>query len=423
MCMNCGENGITRLLLTRIPHYKELILMSFSCPHCGFSNNEIQSGGRIQEQGIRIEVTIKTSRDLSRQVVKSDYASVTVPEIELTIPQGSQKGEITTVEGIISRTKAGLEQEQPVRLHMDPEGHKQIEEYVLKIQELLDNDRTFTLIIEDPSGNSFVENPNAPAPDPSRKEKHFERTKKQDHLLGLYSQEELATSEDAVLKEEEEEEDRLTEEKLQEEVLHFETNCPSCNAPARTNMKITTIPFFKEVVIMCTLCDACGDKTNEVKSGGGIEPKGKKITLKLTDPTDLNRDLLKSETCSIAIPELEFEMGGGALGGRFTTLEGLLINMEDEIENNSLWGSGDASAPDVQERMAKFKSRLADCREGRTLFTLELDDPAGNSYLQNVYAPEEDPNMTVEEYERSYEQNEDLGLNDMKTENYETTTS
>ena len=104
------------------------------------------------------------------------------------------------MEGIISRTKAGLEQEQPVRVHMDPEGHKQIEEYVLKIQELLDNDRTFTLIIEDPSGNSFVENPNAPAPDPSRKEKHFERTKKQDHLLGLYSQEELATSEDAVLK-------------------------------------------------------------------------------------------------------------------------------------------------------------------------------------------------------------------------------
>ena len=44
---------------------------------------------------------------------------------------------------------------------------------------------------------------------------------------------------------------------------------------------------------------------------------GKKITLKLTDPTDLNRDLLKSETCSIAIPELEFEMGGGALGGRY----------------------------------------------------------------------------------------------------------
>jgi len=35
-----------------------------------------------------------------------------------------------------------------------------------------------------------------------------------------------------------------------------------------------------------------------------------------------------------------------------------------------------------------------------------------------VYAPEEDPEMTVERYERSYEQNEYLGLNDMKTDNY-----
>jgi zinc finger protein len=35
-----------------------------------------------------------------------------------------------------------------------------------------------------------------------------------------------------------------------------------------------------------------------------------------------------------------------------------------------------------------------------------------------VYAPEDDPNMKVEHYERTYEQNELLGLNDMKTENY-----
>ena len=47
-----------------------------------------------------------------------------------------------------------------------------------------------------------------------------------------------------------------------------------------------------------------------------------------------------------------------------------------------------------------------------------LDDPAGNSYLQNIYAPDDDPEMIVEDYERTNEQNEDLGLNDMKTENY-----
>ena len=67
--MSCGENGVTRLLLTKIPHYKEIILMSFHCEECGFKNNEIQSGGVIQEKGVRITVTVANERDLSRQVL------------------------------------------------------------------------------------------------------------------------------------------------------------------------------------------------------------------------------------------------------------------------------------------------------------------------------------------------------------------
>lgn len=42
-----------------------------------------------------------------------------------------------------------------------------------------------------------------------------------------------------------------------------------------------------------------------------------------------------------------------------------------------------------------------------------------SSCLQNVYAPEEDPELRVERYERLFEQNEELGLNDMQTEGYE----
>lgn len=44
---------------------------------------------------------------------------------------------------------------------------------------------------------------------------------------------------------------------------------------------------------MATVCDACGHKDNEVKGGSGIEPKGTKITLKITDPSDMSRDVLK----------------------------------------------------------------------------------------------------------------------------------
>ena len=42
----------------------------------------------------------------------------------------------------------------------------------------------------------------------------------------------------------------LTEERLVEEVLHFPTNCPDCNAPAETNMKMTR-EFVRRSVSYC----------------------------------------------------------------------------------------------------------------------------------------------------------------------------
>jgi len=50
---------------------------------------------------------------------------------------------------------------------------------------------------------------------------------------------------------------------------------------------------------MATVCDYCGHKTNEVKSGGGIEDKGKKIILNVTDSSDLSRDVLKVKMKSL----------------------------------------------------------------------------------------------------------------------------
>ena len=59
---------------------------------------------------------------------------------------------------------------------------------------------------------------------------------------------------------------------------------------------------------------------------------------------------------------------------------------------------------------------MNDAIEGKMPFTLIMDDPLSASYVQNLYAPDPDPNMTIEEYTRSKEQDEDLGIADMKVE-------
>lgn len=57
-CVACEKNGTTRILLTKIPFFKEVIIMAFECHHCGNKNSEVQSGGAISDQGIHFELKV-----------------------------------------------------------------------------------------------------------------------------------------------------------------------------------------------------------------------------------------------------------------------------------------------------------------------------------------------------------------------------
>ncbi len=57
-CVNCEKNGITRILLTKIPFFKEIIIMAFECPECGYKNSEVQPGQSLSDTGIRFELSI-----------------------------------------------------------------------------------------------------------------------------------------------------------------------------------------------------------------------------------------------------------------------------------------------------------------------------------------------------------------------------
>lgn len=401
LCTSCHDQGETRLLMTRIPHYREVILTSFECQHCGNRNNGIQPGS-VQEMGVNYRLNVKSKKDLCRQLVKSDVATVCVPEVELEIPPEGEKGEITTVEGVLRKTIEGLNLQQELRRQEQPDVAQLIDNFITKLNNLLELDEPFTLTLDDPSGNSFLENLCAPLPDPELTQNNYKRNKQQNEQIGFYEQDEEDTSET---------------EDIKDEVLQFETLCDKCTRPVSTNMKVTKIPHFKEVIIMATSCDGCGNRTNEVKSGSGISPLGKKMKLRLTDPYDMARDVLKSEHCSIEIPEIELFVGGGLLGGKFTTLEGLLHNIRDDLASNPFL-MGDSVESERKRPMDKLLDDINKIIDGSLSAHIIMCDPTGNSYLQNIYAPDDDPEMTVEEYERTFEENEELGLNDMKTENY-----
>ena len=61
LCMNCMEMGMTRIMIHKIPYFRELIISSFECPNCGEKNNEVTFGGEIQIQVLMCSFVLFTS--------------------------------------------------------------------------------------------------------------------------------------------------------------------------------------------------------------------------------------------------------------------------------------------------------------------------------------------------------------------------
>lgn len=107
--------------MTRIPYYKELVISSFDCPHCNYKNNQLDPAIEIKPQGVRMSLNIETKEDLDRYVITTDYTSVQVLDLNFEIPPLSQRSQVTTVEGILSKTVSNLSEQKIVLEETHPE--------------------------------------------------------------------------------------------------------------------------------------------------------------------------------------------------------------------------------------------------------------------------------------------------------------
>lgn len=74
----------------------------------------------------------------------------------------------------------------------------------------------------------------------------------------------------------------------------------------------------------------------------------------------------QSETCGLTVREIDLVLHAGTLGGRFTTLEGILEQVYEELSEKVFAagdsvGSADPDGPDIQERN-KFEKFLEDLK-------------------------------------------------------------
>lgn len=65
---------------------------------------------------------------------------------------------------------------------------------------------------------------------------------------------------------------------------------------------------------------------------------------------------LQSETCGLSIPEIDLLLQAGTLGGRFTTLEGILDQIYEELSEKVF--AGDSADTHDRSNFEKFLSNL-----------------------------------------------------------------
>ncbi len=125
-----------------------------------------------------------------------------------------------------------------------------------------------------------------------------------------------------------------------------------------------------------------------------------------------------------------------------TTVEGLLTQVRDDLRSQifhvegqgggggnggsgsgegGTGGGGDSLIVEERDKWHTFFAGLDDAIAGRRDFTVVLSDPLASSYVQSLSDDpgQPDDQMTVEEYRRTDEEEEDLGLKDMKVDGYE----
>lgn len=153
-CPNCqsdGANIISHVL--DIPHYDDFIMVSVNCRDCGYRTSDFYN---MHSKGhTRYIYKVDNMSDDSTKIVRSVEGLVSIPEIDTQIePYGEGSTWIRNIEGVLR----DIHQKLLIFLRDedDKDSIRSIKKRIAKLKQLMKYEIAFTLIVDDPSGNSLI---------------------------------------------------------------------------------------------------------------------------------------------------------------------------------------------------------------------------------------------------------------------------
>ena len=125
-------------------------------------------------------------------MVKNDCAIFKIEDLDLEMPSG--QGQLTNVEGILSKVLVELEADQPRRKEDNFPLYEALDGVIQKLRKMMNgSDFPFSISLDDPSGNSLIE-PSLSDKDAKYIRTDYPRTHAQNILLGLVADDEVSIS-------------------------------------------------------------------------------------------------------------------------------------------------------------------------------------------------------------------------------------
>lgn len=159
-CPVCGRNTLhVTETLYEDPTFGQLLLYSQQCSSCGFRRVDIQY---LESKGpSRLIYVVEDSDDIYRTYIfRSRTATIKSPELGIEINPGPDaEAMITTLEGLLLRMLDVAEQMEVLN-EDDENAIDKLREFKNKVLNALRGNFRFTIIIEDPYGNSTIKPPN-----------------------------------------------------------------------------------------------------------------------------------------------------------------------------------------------------------------------------------------------------------------------
>ncbi|KAI9224007.1 ZPR1 zinc-finger domain-containing protein [Blastocladiella britannica] len=218
------------------------------------------------------------------------------------------------------------------------------------------------------------------------------------------------------------------------EPMQLTRACPACSTPTYAMALLTRFPGWdRDVAATRHQCHACNHVSTRYTVGvAPTHTQGQRTVLHVRHPRDLDRDVLKSEHAVLAVPALGLQLPGATMAGTLCSVRELLAFVRGDVAGNYARAMGEAAengGEDQEAQLAALGAFLDKLTRVLSLeatgdedqvekdwfvadgvvaadspLTIEISDPAGNSYIAPMGDDVAlDTARTIEDFERTAE--------------------